>query len=83
MSDIPTRRLLPNCKEVHRLTIEGLDRELSWVERLRVRSHLAICEACTRFNGQMRLMREAMHRLGQEDDLPAKPPQDSRPGDTR
>jgi hypothetical protein len=78
MSDTPTRRLLPTCKEVHRLTMEGLDRELAWGERLRIRGHLTICEACTRFTGQMRLMREAMRRLGREDELPGEPPRDTR-----
>ncbi|WP_454762607.1 zf-HC2 domain-containing protein [Cupriavidus campinensis] len=63
----PHRRLLPNCEEVHHLTMKGMDRPLSWVERLRVRGHLAICDACTHFFGQMRMMREAMRRLGRDD----------------
>ncbi|KWR91314.1 zf-HC2 domain-containing protein [Cupriavidus sp. IDO] len=67
------RRLIPNCQEVHHLTMKGMDRPLNWVERLRVRSHLVICDACTRFNAQMQLMRAAMRRFGQDDDLPGSP----------
>ena len=53
--------LKPTCREVHRLVSEGMDRELSLVERVRMRLHLMVCGACTRFNGQMRLLRRAMH----------------------
>ncbi|MFJ4290711.1 zf-HC2 domain-containing protein [Cupriavidus sp. NPDC089707] len=67
MPDRPARRLLPDCEEVHHLTMKGLDQPLSWAERLRVRGHLAICEACTVFSAQMRTMREAMRRMGRED----------------
>jgi hypothetical protein len=52
--------LKPTCKEVHRLVSEGMDRELSLVERTRVRLHLVVCTACTRFNSQMDLLRRAM-----------------------
>lgn len=55
--------LKPTCKEVHRLTSEGLDRELTLVERLRMRLHLAVCEACTNFTGQMDLIRRAMRQM--------------------
>ena len=55
--------LMPTCKEVHRLTSEGLDRELTAVERARVRLHLLVCEACTNFSTQMRLIRRAMHKM--------------------
>lgn len=52
--------LKPTCREVHRLVSEGLDRDLSFVERTRLRLHLMICDACTRFNGQMSVLRQAM-----------------------
>ncbi|MES2150006.1 MAG: zf-HC2 domain-containing protein [Pseudomonadota bacterium] len=55
--------LKPTCREVHRLVSEGLDRDLSLVERTRMRLHLIVCAACTRFNGQMDLLRRAMHKL--------------------
>ncbi|PHV09069.1 hypothetical protein CSQ96_00800 [Janthinobacterium sp. BJB412] len=53
--------LKPTCREVHRLVSEGMDRHLSVVERIRMRLHLVVCDACTRFNGQMSLLRRAMH----------------------
>lgn len=59
---------MPTCKEVHRLVSEGLDRDLSIVERLRMRMHLMVCHACTNFNGQMALIRRAMRQLTIPDD---------------
>lgn len=55
--------LKPTCREVHRLVSEGMDRDLSFIERSRMRLHLMVCDACTRFNGQMSLLRTAMHRF--------------------
>jgi hypothetical protein len=83
MPDTPPRRsLLPNCREIHQLTMEGMDRPLSWSERVRMRGHMAICEACTNFSAQMQLMRAAMSRLGLDDKPPQdKPPQDEPPQD--
>lgn len=52
----------PTCREVHRLVSEGMDRELTMVERTRMRLHLMMCKACTRFNGQMDLLRRAMRK---------------------
>ena len=51
--------LKPTCSEVHRLVSEGMDRDLSPVERGRL--HLLVCIAGTRFSGQMTLLRGAMH----------------------
>ncbi|MDB5773618.1 MAG: zf-HC2 protein [Burkholderia sp.] len=51
------------CKEVHRLTSERLDRELSLIERARVSMHLLVCIGCRNFDGQMRLIRDAMKRI--------------------
>lgn len=55
--------LKPTCREIHRLVSEGMDRKLSLVERLRLRLHLTVCDACTRFSGQMDLLRQAMRRF--------------------
>lgn len=55
--------LKPTCKEVHQLTSESLDRELSMIESARVRVHLLVCGACRRFNAQMQLIRRAMRQL--------------------
>ncbi|CDG85831.1 zf-HC2 domain-containing protein [Janthinobacterium agaricidamnosum] len=63
--------LKPTCREVHRLVSEGMDRDLSVVEQIRMRLHLVVCGACTRFNGQMWLLRRAMHTF--PTDQPAPP----------
>ena len=55
--------LKPTCKEVHRLTSEGLDRELSVMERTRVRQQQQVCEACRNFDNQMRILRRAMREI--------------------
>lgn len=52
------------CKEVSHLVSQGLDRELGWEERMRVRIHLAICDGCTNFKKQMDFLRRAMRELG-------------------
>jgi predicted anti-sigma-YlaC factor YlaD len=52
------------CKEVHRLTSEGFDRDLTVAERTRVRVHLLACAGCRNFGNQMQLLRQAMRQLG-------------------
>ena len=58
------------CREAHRLVSEGLDRDLGMLERVRIRMHLTVCDACTNFNGQMILLRQAMHKLTVPEDRP-------------
>ncbi len=53
----------PTCREIHQLVSEGMDRPLTLVERARMRLHLMVCDACTRFDTQMLLIRRAMRRL--------------------
>ena len=66
-------KLKPTCREVHRLVSEGQDRELTLVEKIRMRLHLVICDACTTFNRQMRFLRHAMHKFEIPDDVPPAP----------
>jgi predicted anti-sigma-YlaC factor YlaD len=58
----------PTCKEVHRLTSEGLDRELSLVERARMQVHLLTCNACRNFTEQTQMLHKAMQRLSERSD---------------
>lgn len=51
------------CKEAHRLTSEALDRDLSLMERTRLRAHAMLCDGCHNFNGQMQLIRQSMRQL--------------------
>lgn len=55
--------LKPTCREVHRLVSEGMDRDLTMVERTRMRVHLMVCGACSRFNQQMDTLRRAMRNF--------------------
>lgn len=69
-------KIMPTCKEVHRLVSEGFDRELTLAERARMKMHLLICLACRNFEGQMALIRRAMRRMevpASDDDNPASP----------
>ena len=54
---------MPTCKEVHRLVSEQMDRDLNMVEKTRLRLHMLMCEACTNFSGQMKVIRRAMHHF--------------------
>ena len=55
---------MPTCKEVSRLVSQGLDRRLGFIERLRLRVHLAICDGCTNFKKQMEFLHKAVKQLG-------------------
>jgi hypothetical protein len=54
--------LFRNCREVTELVLAGEDRRLGLVERLAVRVHLRICQACPKFTRQVALMRQALPR---------------------
>lgn len=56
-SAYPFRR---TCKEASALLIAREDRALPWVDRLALRLHLAMCQACPRFERQLLTMRNAM-----------------------
>ena len=48
-----------SCKDVSLLISQSYDARLTWRQRLAVRLHLLICEACSRFAQQMRFLRRA------------------------
>lgn len=52
--------LMRTCKEVTALVIAREDRALPATERLALRMHMAICNACPRFERQVLTMRNAM-----------------------
>ena len=66
-------RFARTCRDVTRLVLEGEDRQLRWMERWAVRSHMLICKACPRFARQVALMRGAAGRWAayQDPDEPA------------
>ena len=59
-----------SCKQVSRIVSQGLDRELGFTERVRLRVHLAICDGCTNFSAQVTLLRQAMAKLADQSPKP-------------
>ena len=55
-------RHTPACKEIARLASDGLDRPLTWRERLSMRAHYAICFLCRRYEHQLRLLHQGLTR---------------------
>lgn len=49
-----------SCREASRLISERMDRHLSVSERVRLRLHVSICDACTRFTSQVAFLRKAL-----------------------
>ena len=61
----PISRLLGHmldCRHASRLISQLQERKLGRLERLRLRLHLAACDACTAFNRQVTFLRDAMRR---------------------
>ena len=58
-------KLLPTCRDVTRLVLEGEDRSLTRGERWAMRFHWLICDACRHFRKQSADMRVAMDRWPQ------------------
>lgn len=52
------------CKQVTRLLSQLEERQPTTLERIRLRWHLAACDACSRFRDQLDCLREAMRRYG-------------------
>jgi hypothetical protein len=58
--------MMISCKEASRLLSQQMDRRLPLWGRVRLRLHLAICDACSNFSRQLRLVRGAVARLFDE-----------------
>ncbi len=69
-----------DCKHASRLVSQSMDRRLSLRERLGLRLHLLICDACTQFSKQMALLQQAARqwRSRIEDDTRVSLPDDAR-----
>lgn len=50
---------MDTCKDISRLISDGMDRELRWWQRMRVRMHVTMCKGCTNFDEQMKILRAA------------------------
>ena len=51
-----------SCKEATRRLSQAQDRPLSLGQRVKLRLHLLVCTACTRFARQLAFMRTALSR---------------------
>ncbi len=59
-----------SCREASRLISEGLDRKLRPGERVVLRFHVIICDACHRVEKQLKLLRRAMSEFTDRHDPP-------------
>ena len=51
------------CKEAAHMVSEGLDKDLSADEKLRLHAHLAICRGCRSIGDRMAFLRRAMQKI--------------------
>jgi len=51
------------CKLATRLASDALDRRLSFLERLRLRLHLAMCDPCRTCKDEMKLLHKVLKQL--------------------
>jgi hypothetical protein len=56
-------KLMLTCKQASQIISRSLDNPLSWSDRMKLKFHLFICDACNRFNQQLRLLNSALKRL--------------------
>ncbi len=71
------------CAEVTRLASESLDRELSVLERFRLRIHFLMCVWCERYLLQVRFIRDAIRRYPERLENQENPPPASLPPEAR
>ncbi|MBK7006917.1 MAG: zf-HC2 domain-containing protein [Burkholderiales bacterium] len=57
-----TLPLMRTCREVATILVAREDRVLSLADRLALRIHMAICDACPRFENQMLTMRNGLRQ---------------------
>lgn len=60
--------LMLTCKEASRLQSQALDRNLRLGERLTLRVHMGLCDACTKVGRQMDFLRRALRAYPGPDD---------------
>ena len=58
------------CKEAGRMISQGLDKQMTVVERIALRMHLAVCDACNKLKAQFVFLRRAISTLAGRGDPP-------------
>jgi len=66
-------RITPDCREVTRLSSEGLDRVLPLGTRLRLGLHRRFCKWCARYARQLDFLHRASHRFEAHVDYLSQP----------
>jgi hypothetical protein len=56
-------KLMLTCKQASQIISQSLDNPLSRSDRIKLKFHLFICNACTRFNQQLHLIKTAVKRM--------------------
>ncbi len=54
------RPSLRSCRDISALVLAREDRALDWYERVAIRVHFLICQACPRFQRQVRTLHEGL-----------------------
>ncbi len=52
-----------DCQHASQLLSQAMERRLPWRQRISLRLHLMICDACTQFSRQLTLLRTAVGQL--------------------
>lgn len=52
-----------SCKDASRLISQGLDRDVTSADRVALRMHLAMCDACSKLKAQLVFLRRAVAAL--------------------
>lgn len=47
------------CRQVTELISAGMDQDLSFAQRMRIRFHVMMCKGCTNYEKQMAVLRSA------------------------
>ncbi|MCF8200290.1 MAG: zf-HC2 domain-containing protein [Sulfuritalea sp.] len=53
-----------SCKQATELMSQEQDRQLTFFERINLRIHVLICDACNNYRQQMSVLRDACKRFG-------------------
>ena len=53
------------CKDASRFVSQQQDAPLTYWQRLTLRLHLSVCDACSRFERQLRFLRTAMRKYSE------------------
>ena len=53
-----------DCKHATQLASQAMEKQLTFRQRMALRFHLLMCDACTQFTRQLQVLRKAVGQLG-------------------